>query len=313
MRRAATITVLLSGSFSTYASAGQYSPPRGIDVARRHGGNWTQRAHGLSSGEVGQGPQLQSGNPHTQGGPLLGNADLSAVLQVDKTGSVFSFFVTKTDAWSANDIFGLGVVSLSIPALNGSSQSFIRQELGSATTFTRASTTLPDESTADGTIVNMSSFIAATKNIMITSISIKSTTTTELLVSNGVYSGITYDLDPKTRMPTGAPPRTLDNCTDFTHNNVRNRGPHRAGFAGEDASTMWGLYIDCTNGTSEASRLALSTRILTPAAAPKADIGLPTCGPMDGHGTAMSACATVVTVPAGNTALTVLSSSLSNI
>eukprot|EP01043_Picozoa_sp_COSAG02_P072006 COSAG02_NODE_13393_length_1400_cov_1.765565_1_plen_272_part_10 len=266
--RVAVIAMLLGQTL-----ANLYIPPRGVDVARRHGGNWSQK-----SGNAGQ---VDADNPHTQGGPLLGNADLSAVLQVDRSGSVFSYYVTKTDAWSTNDIFGLGLVTLEIPALNGSSQSFIRQDLGSATTIISANTSAPVDSTGSGDIqVSMSSFIAATTNIMSTTISITTPSATQLMVANAVYSGVTYEVDPKTRMPTGAPARTLANCTDFGRNGVRNRGPHRAGFAAADATSMWALYIQCTNGSSEASRLGLATRILTP---PAANVSVPECGPVALH------------------------------
>jgi hypothetical protein len=298
--RAAAFAVLVGQTV-----ANSYVPPRGIDVARRHGGNWSQK----STGDDGR---LSAGNPHTQDGPLLGNADLSAVLQFDRSGSVFSYYVTKTDAWSTNDIFGLGVVTLEIPALNGSSQLFIRQDLGSATTVIDANTSAPDDSTASGVAVSMSSFIAATTNIMSTSISITTPSATQLVVANAVYSGVRYETDPKTRMPTGAPARTLANCTDFDNNGVRNRGPHNAGFAAADADAMWGLYIQCTKGNREASRLGLATRILTPSAA-DVTLSAPECGPISQRSGLMSSCTTTINVPAGTTELTVLSSSLSNI
>ena len=313
MRGGALMAMLLVDT-----GTGAYVPPRAIDVARRHGGNWSQRSGiSLTEAEQQEDARLGVSNPHTQGGPLLGNADLSAVLQVDTSGSTFSWYVTKTDAWSTTDIFGLGMVTLQLPALNGSSQSFIWQDLGSATTFIAAGANVSDDSMSGGVVVRMSSFVAATTNILVTTVNISSPRPTQLLVSNAVYAGLTYELDPKTRMPTGAPPRTLKNCTSFDNNGVRNRGGNRAGFADSDANTMWGLFIQCTNGTSEASRLGLATRVLTAdttkPSSGSVEVSEPECGPVAEHAGTLSACTTTVSVAAGTTSLTVLSSSLSNI
>ena len=312
MRGATLIATLLVDAGTAYV------PPRAIDVARRHGGNWSQRS-GISLTEVEQqeDARLGAANPHTQGGPLLGNADLSAVLQTDKTGSTFFWYVTKTDAWSTTDIFGLGMVTLQLPALNGSSQSFIWQDLGSATTFIAAEANVSDDSVGSGVIVRMASFVAATTNILVTTINITTPRPTQLLVSNAVYAGLTYELDPKTKMPTGAPPRTLKNCTSFDSNGVRNRGGNRAGFADSDANTMWGLLIQCTNGTSEASRLGLATQVLTAdttnTSSGSVEVSEPECGPVAEYAGTLSSCTTTVSVAPGTTSLTVLSSSLSNV
>jgi len=125
------------------------------------------------------------------GGPLMGNGDLSAVLTTDKTGSVLTWWVTKTDAWSTSDIFGLGTVSVSVPGLNATAtKTFAWQDLGAATTFgTFSSATNDTAFSSDGVKVTMESFVAASTNILVTTLNITSSAATTIDVSHAVYAG----------------------------------------------------------------------------------------------------------------------------
>ena len=121
----------------------------------------------------------------------MGNGDLSAVLTTDKTGSVLTWWVTKTDAWSTSDIFGLGTVSVSVPGLNATAtKTFAWQDLGAATTFgTFSSATNDTAFSSDGVKVTMESFVAASTNILVTTLNITSSAATTIDVSHAVYAG----------------------------------------------------------------------------------------------------------------------------
>jgi hypothetical protein len=161
--------------------------------------------------DVGAGAVPQCSNTTMKlhaGGPLMGNGDLSAVLTTDKTGSVLTWWITKTDAWSTSDIFGLGTVSVSVPGLNATAtKTFAWQDLGAATTFGTFSSATnekdfgsdgtstfhsPTNDTAfssDGVKVTMESFVAASTNILVTTLNITSSAATTIDVSHAVYAG----------------------------------------------------------------------------------------------------------------------------
>jgi hypothetical protein len=289
-----------------------YSHPRGIDVARRHGGNWSfksataadtaETTAAAAAAELLRQRGQEEGTVHSTRGPLLGNADLSAVLEVDKSGSVFSWYVTKTDAWSSTDIFGMGIISIGVAALNGSATTgHIHQDLGTATTFISAN--------SSASTVAVETFVTAPSNIMVTEINITSASATVVNISNSVYAGVAFQVDSKTHRATG-PERTLANCTAFGRNGVKRGG--RAGFAESVGDSMVGMLICCANRTKEATRLALATRVL-PVDATATSIGYPLCGPVQDKAGVLNRCTTTVHLSAGTTTLRVLTSAVSNI
>jgi hypothetical protein len=175
---------------------------------------------------------------HGTGGPLLGNADLSVVVQTSPSAEELTMFVTKTDAWDTHDIMGLGQVTIGIPALGGGTagpgDSYnLTQDIALAEvrgSFSRA---------ANKTTAAFSSFIADSANVQVTEVSITSPQPQVITVSNMVY-----------------------NLTVGRHGLIG--GSVGTGGGGQAQQHMWGLRVDDSNvGTGLRAGLPLRMSLAT--------------------------------------------------
>jgi len=158
---------LTAGEVSVRSAAGE----RGVPSAA-HNGQWTAANFAAAN--------------HGTGGPLLGNADLSVVVQTSASAEELTMFITKTDAWDTHDITGLGQVTIGIPALGGAPAAGdgygLTQDIALAEargSFSRA---------ANKTSVSFSSFVADTGNLQVTELTVTSPQPQVVTVTNMVYN-----------------------------------------------------------------------------------------------------------------------------
>jgi hypothetical protein len=232
---------------------------------------------------------------HGTGGPLLGNADLSAVIQTSPSADAITWYVTKTDAWDTHDITGLGQVTIGIPSLGGVGGDGdgynLTQDIGLAEArgaFSRG---------ANQTTVEFSSFVAE-ENVLVTELTVTTAQPQTVTVSNMVY-----------------------NLTVGRHG--LNAGS--AGVAGSGQSEhMWGLRVDSEDvGAGLRQGLPLRMSLVTTVHTDRASSATTVCNsgndlcdsspPRNGHAPDHAHCQCIETLqlPSGITTITVLTASSS--
>ena len=243
----------------------------------------------------------------------MGNADLSAVLQADRSASVFTYFITKTSAWSAHDIFGTGQVSITVPSVGGG-DFWMEQDLATATTTANV------KAAANKSSATVESYITAggAANALVTKVTVDVPAPSTITVGSSVYNGVT-------------PLRTLENCTAYGRNGQKGRGGSMAGFASvaaDGSGTMVGMRVECTAQPKATNRIGLATKVMmaldndandgnTLDTTKLVQLGgstaapAPTCGYDAMNRTA--GCSLVVPIPAGATTLYIVTTSASNI